>query len=95
MCYAAPGQPDASRERKPGPGLLFKARDEHGIDLTVSVMVGDRLSDVQCGLNAECQSVLLLHDTEDSAADRQRARGLAHFVARDFTVAVEWILKMK
>jgi D-glycero-D-manno-heptose 1,7-bisphosphate phosphatase len=92
MCYAAPGQPDASHERKPGPGLLFKARDEHGIDLAVSVFVGDRLSDVQCGLNAGCRSVLLLHDTEDSAAEREKAKKLAHFVAEDFSQAVEWLL---
>ncbi|MDR2463624.1 MAG: HAD-IIIA family hydrolase [Verrucomicrobiales bacterium] len=93
MCYAAPGQPDAAGERKPAPGLLFKARDEHGIDLTASVFVGDRLSDVQCGLNAGCRSVLLLHDTEDGVADRERARGLAHFVAEDFAAATEWILR--
>ncbi|MDR1304745.1 MAG: HAD-IIIA family hydrolase [Verrucomicrobiales bacterium] len=93
MCYAAPGQPDAAGERKPAPGLLFKARDEHGLDLTNSVFVGDRLSDVQCGHNAGCRSVLLLHDTEDTAADRQRARGVADFIAEDFAVAVEWILQ--
>ena len=93
MCYAAPGQPDANNERKPGAGLLFKARDEHDLDLTVSVFVGDRISDVQCGINAGCKSVLLLHDTEDSVEEREVAKKLAHFVARDVAEATEWILE--
>jgi D-glycero-D-manno-heptose 1,7-bisphosphate phosphatase len=93
MCYAAPGQPDANGERKPGPGLLFKARDEHDLDLAVSVFVGDRISDVQCGINAGCRSVLLLHDTEDSAGEREQAKRLAHFIAKDFAAAVDWILE--
>ena len=93
MCYTAPGQPDANHERKPGAGLLFKARDEHGIDLANSVIIGDRISDVQCGINGGCKSVLLLHDTEDTPEQREQAKQLAHFVAEDFAVAVEWILQ--
>jgi len=92
MCYTAPGQPDINSERKPGPGLLFKARDEYGIDLAGSIFVGDRLSDVQCGLNAGCRSVLLLHDTEDSVEEREQAKRAAHFVAGDFAMATDWIL---
>jgi D-glycero-D-manno-heptose 1,7-bisphosphate phosphatase len=93
LCYAAPGQPDADGERKPAPGLLFRARDEHGLDLAASVLVGDRLSDVQCGRNAGCRSVLLLHATEDAPAERERAKQLADFVAKDFAAAVDWILQ--
>jgi D-glycero-D-manno-heptose 1,7-bisphosphate phosphatase len=40
--------------RKPRPGLLLKAAKEMGIDLAQSVMVGDRLSDVEAGTAAGC-----------------------------------------
>src|SRR5438874_2093906 len=32
--------------RKPAPGLLIRARDEFGVDLSNAVLVGDQLSDV-------------------------------------------------
>lgn len=41
--------------RKPRPGLLLKAAQELGIDLAQSVMVGDRLSDVEAGSAAGCR----------------------------------------
>ena len=31
--------------RKPGPGMLLKAANDHGIDLTKSLMVGDKRTD--------------------------------------------------
>jgi D-glycero-D-manno-heptose 1,7-bisphosphate phosphatase len=41
----APGQP--SRGRKPSPQLLFDARDEFGLDLAQSYMVGDKRIDLE------------------------------------------------
>lgn len=35
--------------RKPAPGMLLRAANELALDLPASVMVGDRLSDVQAG----------------------------------------------
>ena len=55
----APGQP--SRNRKPSPQMLLDARDEFGIDLAASYMVGDKVSDIECGWNAGVKcSVLVL-----------------------------------
>jgi histidinol-phosphate phosphatase family protein len=45
--------------RKPAPGLLYRAADELGLDLTRSWMVGDILDDVEAGHRAGCRSVLL------------------------------------
>ena len=51
--YFAPEAPDQpSRNRKPSPQMLLDARDEFGIDLDASYMVGDKVSDVECGWNA-------------------------------------------
>ena len=43
--------------RKPSPFLLLKARDEHGVDLARSWMVGDQEVDVRCGQTAGCRTV--------------------------------------
>ncbi|NDF92789.1 MAG: D-glycero-beta-D-manno-heptose 1,7-bisphosphate 7-phosphatase [Betaproteobacteria bacterium] len=38
--------------RKPLPGMLLKAKDDHNIDLSASIMVGDKSSDILAGRNA-------------------------------------------
>jgi len=45
--------------RKPKPGLLERASDEMGIDLSRSFMIGDRLSDVAAGKRAGCTTALV------------------------------------
>ncbi|HMJ89395.1 MAG TPA: HAD family hydrolase [Candidatus Acidoferrum sp.] len=59
--YIAPEHPDApSRGRKPSPQFLFDARDELGIDLAQSFMVGDKLIDLECGWNAGVKKSILV-----------------------------------
>lgn len=43
--------------RKPKPGLLFRAVDDHGIDLQGSFLVGDRWRDIEAGAAAGCQTI--------------------------------------
>lgn len=50
--------------RKPRPGLLRRAADEHGIDLRRSWMIGDILDDIEAGRRAGCRSVLLCNGNE-------------------------------
>ncbi len=85
-------------DRKPSPELLFKARDIYNLDLPGSFFVGDRLSDVECGLNAGCRTVLLTHekssrrdtlDPEDAIA-----REKAHYIAANLMEATQWILQV-
>lgn len=45
--------------RKPAPGMLLRARTEHGIDLAASWMVGDILDDVEAGRRAGCRTILV------------------------------------
>lgn len=45
--------------RKPNPGLILQAAEKYNIDLSQSYMIGDNISDVDTGLNAGCQSILL------------------------------------
>lgn len=45
--------------RKPKPGLLFAAAREGDLDLSRSVMVGDRWRDIEAGRAASCTTILL------------------------------------
>jgi D-glycero-D-manno-heptose 1,7-bisphosphate phosphatase len=45
--------------RKPSPGLILKGAEEHGVDLSRSYMVGDKLSDLHAGLNAKLKTILV------------------------------------
>jgi len=93
--YLAPESPDQpSRGRKPSPQYLWDARDEFGVDLGASVMVGDKLIDLECGWNAGVGAVILVRtgygaETEKNAAASLRdARVLA-----DIPAAAAWILE--
>jgi histidinol-phosphate phosphatase family protein len=58
--YWCPHVPDAGCTcRKPAPGLFFRARDELGVILEGSWIVGDRLSDMQAGREAGARSILV------------------------------------
>jgi histidinol phosphatase-like enzyme len=41
-----------SFHRKPNPGMILSARDELGLDLSLSVLVGDKDSDIEAGIAA-------------------------------------------
>ncbi len=50
--------------RKPKPGMLLRAAEEHGLDLSRSAMVGDRCSDMQAGAAAGVPELYLLRGLE-------------------------------
>jgi len=57
--YFCPHHPDVNGEcgcRKPAPGMILKAAEEWNIDLSQSLMIGDRITDAQCGKNAGCKA---------------------------------------
>ncbi|MGB2983486.1 MAG: HAD-IIIA family hydrolase [Candidatus Bipolaricaulia bacterium] len=45
--------------RKPGIGMLEKARDELDIDLSRSVLVGDSTTDILAGIRGGCRTILV------------------------------------
>lgn len=71
--YVCPHHPNANIERyraecdcrKPRPGLLLRAAEELGLDLTNSWMIGDRISDVAAGAAAGCRTILLRTGAHD------------------------------
>lgn len=50
--------------RKPRPGLILKAAEELGIDLTRSWFIGDILNDVEAGHRAGCRTILIDNGNE-------------------------------
>ncbi|MBV6458714.1 MAG: D-glycero-alpha-D-manno-heptose-1,7-bisphosphate 7-phosphatase [Fimbriimonadaceae bacterium] len=45
--------------RKPMPGMILAARDEHELDLRGATMVGDKWSDIECGHRAGLNTILV------------------------------------
>jgi len=95
--YATPDDPYAT-DRKPSPELLLQAARAHDIDLVKSFFIGDRLSDIECGLNAGCRAVLLTHakSSRRNEADPEDiiAREKAHYVTSNLTEAASWIIEV-
>jgi D-glycero-D-manno-heptose 1,7-bisphosphate phosphatase len=92
--YIAPEAPDApSRGRKPSPQFLFDARDEFGVDLAGSYMIGDKLIDLECGWNAGVKRCILVRTGYGAEQEHVFAPKLADaIVADDLAAAAAWIL---
>lgn len=93
--YIAPEAPDqASRGRKPSPQFLFDARDELGLDLSRSYMVGDKLVDLDCGWNAGVRAALLVRTGYGAELARTQPDHLHRAVVTDdLGTAADWILR--
>lgn len=73
--------------RKPRPGLLRRAADDFGIDLTRSWIVGDRASDIAAGQAAGCRTVLIDHQTGDAVG------GAPEVAFNDLAQAISYIVE--
>lgn len=76
--------------RKPSPGMLLQAADEHGIDLPTSWMVGDILHDVEAGKRAGCRTVLI--DNGNETEWEMNASRMPDLVVADLLQAAQAIL---
>ncbi len=92
--YIAPEAPDMpSRGRKPSPQFLYDARDEFGIDLGGSYMVGDKGIDLECGWNAGVKRCILVRTGYGLEFERNSPDKLRNAVVMDnLGAAVDWIL---
>ncbi len=92
--YIAPEAPEQpSRGRKPSAQFLFDARDEFGLDLAHSYMIGDKLSDLECGWNAGVKVCILVRTGYGDKVEREAAGQLARAaIVNDLPAAAAWIL---
>lgn len=93
--YVAPEAPNQpSRARKPSPQFLFDARDEFGINLGQSYMIGDKLIDLECGWNAGVKRCVLVRTGYGAQAERDNSASLRDaWVADDLAAAAELIVR--
>ncbi|CAN0500125.1 unnamed protein product [Laminaria digitata] len=92
--YFAPTHPEngigvyrrESPDRKPGPGMLFKARDAFNIDMSRSAIVGDRETDILAGINGGVATRILVEGAEDDPASSR-----ADTVVSSLVEAVAWL----
>jgi D-glycero-D-manno-heptose 1,7-bisphosphate phosphatase len=95
--YIAPEAPDQpSRGRKPSPQFLFDARDEFGLNLAESFMVGDKLIDLECGWNAGVKKSILVRTGYGAQYERDEPEKISRAaVVNNLTEMADWILKQK
>jgi D-glycero-D-manno-heptose 1,7-bisphosphate phosphatase len=75
--------------RKPLPGLLLRAAQEHAVDLPESFMVGDRWRDMEAGRRAGCTTILVDYGYREPLCSKPDKR------VASLREAADWILARK
>jgi D-glycero-D-manno-heptose 1,7-bisphosphate phosphatase len=79
--------------RKPKPGMLLRAADALGLDLSRSYVIGDKLTDLQAGISAGASAILVLTGYGITSMEECRTAGVTpDYVAPTVREAVEFIL---
>jgi D,D-heptose 1,7-bisphosphate phosphatase len=100
--YFCPHHPSADQSeyrqncdcRKPKPGMLLRAAADLNIDLSMSYMVGDRISDIVAGSKAGCKTILLetgKHTEKPIQSDAMDLSVQPDFICNDLFEAAEMI----
>jgi histidinol-phosphate phosphatase family protein len=87
FCPDVPGQHSSCR--KPAPGMILQAKQEHRLDLPRSFFIGDKEIDVECGRNAGVRTIRV-----QTGFQRDTTGSRADWVAKDLPAAAEIILNM-
>lgn len=66
--------------RKPAPGMILQARDELKIDLAESVLIGDKVSDIEAGLAAGVGKLFYLTQEDNGASHAVSIKTLSESV---------------
>lgn len=85
FCPDVPG-PHSNR-RKPAPGMIMEAAQDHQIDLASSFFIGDKEIDVECAHNGGMRAIRVRTGFEADTTG-----SMADWIARDLPAAVEIIL---
>jgi D-glycero-D-manno-heptose 1,7-bisphosphate phosphatase len=82
--------------RKPKTGMLRRAVDEFGIDLSRSFVVGDRYGDIELAYNAGAHSIFLLsgYGLGEYEYQRQNWKVQPEWIAKDLLESSQIILRL-
>ena len=86
FCPDVPGGP--SKCRKPAPGMVLQAAEDHNVDLSRSFLIGDKEIDAECAHNAGVRAIRVC-----TGFDKMTEGSCADWVAEDLRAAAEIILK--
>jgi D-glycero-D-manno-heptose 1,7-bisphosphate phosphatase len=90
--YFCPHEVDLNcRCRKPAPGMLLDAANDHDLQLTHSWMIGDSQADVEAGKRAGCKTALFRAD--GAGLDRNQNTYGADLIASSLPCLVRRILQ--
>ena len=91
--YACPHRPDEGcRCRKPEPGLVIAAADQHNAELERSYLIGDHVTDVEAARRAGCRSILVLCGRHREF-DGETVPDTCVAVVPDLLAAAHWIVQ--
>jgi histidinol-phosphate phosphatase family protein len=89
--YHCPHRPDEGCDcRKPAPGLLWRARDELGAELTASWVIGDGARDVELAARAGCAGAVRI--ASGAGAEPEASRPPRYRLAASLAEAVDEIV---
>ena len=94
--YYCPHMPDAGCDcRKPKPGMLLRAKKEHGFDLSRSYVIGDRMMDVEMAHSVGAIGVLVPEPGDQYHVDSEMegSKDMPDMRKTTFIEAVDWILR--
>ena len=101
--YYCPHHPDEGLQkykkkcncRKPKPGMIKKAAKDHNIDLNNSFLIGDKLSDIEAGLNAGCYNILVKTGYgEEEIKKISKFSIQPNYITENISDAANWISKL-
>jgi D-glycero-D-manno-heptose 1,7-bisphosphate phosphatase len=85
FCPDVPGEP--SKCRKPAPGMVLQAAEDHKIDLGRSFLIGDKEIDAECAHHAGVRAIRVR-----TGFDKMTDGSSADWIAEDFANAVAIIV---
>lgn len=96
--YYCPHHPEGSvpeysfqcKCRKPKPGMLLEAEENHQLDIQGSWMIGDKTSDIEAGMSAGCKTILVCTGYGKKIAPESLPAGT--IIKADLLEAVNYIL---
>ena len=78
--------------RKPHPGMLYQAAQDLQLDLSKSYLVGDKLTDIQAGNLAGCQTILVETGYGKEESKTQQDETKPDQISPNLLSAIQWIL---
>jgi len=94
--YYCPHMPNAGCDcRKPKPGMLLRAKEEHGFDLRRSYVIGDRMLDIEMAHSVGAIGVLVPEPGDQYHVDSEieASKEMPDMKKATFLEAVDWILR--